>query len=303
MRKPAAKQIVRFQRKPGFAKIAWMTKKRVSTGIDGLDPLIEEGFLPAKSYVVTGDAGTGKTTACLQFLLKGLMNGEKGVYVTVDERPSDILDSAASLGWDLQHYIQEKRLVILDASPYFSGRAGSVREKEVDVARIVTDLASHISRMQAQRLAIDPVGPLIRSDTSSGRAEEQARLLLQLLQTQLQTTNLLSSHSTSRQAQEMSSIEEFLAAGVFVLRTSRAGDKFVRTLWIKKMRGTAAEPGEYEFNIAKGKGIVLTSQILRSLEEGLQPFQVMEGSSNGKQDEPVKETLQAFEPEKFPPEK
>ncbi len=280
-----------------------MTKKRIPTGIDGLDPLIEDGFLPAKSYVVMGDAGTGKTTVCLQFLLKGLMNGEKGVYVTVDERPSDILDSAASLGWDLQHYIQEKQLVILDASTFFSGRAGSVREKEVDVARIVTDLASHINRMQAQRLAIDPVGPLIRSDTSHGRAEEQARLLIQLLQTQLQTTNLLSSHSTGRRDQEMSSIEEFLAAGVFVLRMTRAGDKFVRTLWIKKMRGTAAEPAEYEFNIAKGQGIVLSSRILQSLEEGMQPFQVLDGSPNGTPDEPVKETLQAFEPEKLPTEK
>lgn len=272
-----------------------MSKRRISTGIDGLDSLLQDGFLPSKSYVVTGDAGTGKTTACLQFLLKGLLNGEKGVYVTVDERPSDILDSAASLGWELQPYIQEKQLVILDASPYFSARAGAVSQREVDVQRIVTDLASHITRMQAQRLAIDPVGPLIRSDTSAGRSEEQARLLIQLLQTNLHTTNLLSSHS--RRDQETSSIEEFLAAGVFALRMVRAGEKFVRTLWIKKMRGTAVDPAEYEFNIAKGRGIVLASQILQPLEEALQPFQVVDGA-NGKPQEPEQETLEPFEPEK-----
>jgi circadian clock protein KaiC len=277
-----------------------MAKKRIATGIDGLDPLIEQGLLPAKSYVVTGDAGTGKTTACLQFLLKGLLNDEKGVYVTVDERPSDILDSAASLGWDLQPYVHDKRLVILDASPYFSARAGTVREKEADVSKIVTDLASHINRMQAQRLAIDPIGPLIRADSSPGRAEEQARSLIQLLQTHLPTTNLLSSHSTGRRDQETSSIEEFLASGVFVLRMIRLGDRFTRTLWIKKMRGTAAEPNEYEFSIAKGKGIVLTSQLLQPLEDTLQPFQVADGSPNGKQEEPVKETLQPFEPDKLP---
>jgi circadian clock protein KaiC len=277
-----------------------MSKKRISTGIDGLDPLLEDGFLPDKSYVVTGDAGTGKTTVCLQFLLKGLVNGEKAVYVTVDERPSDILDSAASLGWDLQPYIQDKRLVILDASPYFSARAGAVSQREVDVQRIVTDLASHITRMQAQRLAIDPVGPLIRSDTSAGRSEEQARLLIQLLQTQLHTTNLLSSHS--RRDQETSSIEEFLAAGVFALRMVRQGDKFIRTLWIKKMRGTAIEPAEYEFNITKGRGIALTSQILPPLEEALRPFQVVEGS-NGRTQEPTQETLEPFEPETPPIDK
>src|SRR5436190_3808658 len=226
-----------------------MAQNRVATGIDGLDPLIQNGFLPGKSYVVTGDAGTGKTTACLQFLLKGLTGGEKAVYVTVDERPSDLLDSAASLGWDLQPYIQDKSLVILDAAPYFSGRTGSAREREVDIQRIVTDLGSHINRMEAKRLAIDPVGPLIKADTPSGRSEEQARLLIRLLQTQLQTTNLLSSHFSGRSDQESSSIEEFLASGVFALRMFRAGDRYVRALWVKKMRGTAAAPTEYEFNL------------------------------------------------------
>ena len=281
-----------------------MAKKRVAIGIDGLDPLIEEGLLPVKSYVVTGDAGTGKTTACLQFLLKGLMNGEKAVYVTVDEKPSDILESAASLGWDLQHYIQDKRLVILDASPYFSSRAGAVKERDVEVHRVVTDLASHINRMQAQRLVIDPVGPLIRSEVSAGRAEDLARLLIQMLQSQLHTTNLLSSHSTGRPEQEgSSSIEEFLASGVFVLRMVRLGERFVRTLWIKKMRGTAVEPNEYEFSIVKGKGIVLMSQILQPLEEEtLEPFQVLESPPALQEEQPLKEPLEPFEPEEIPPE-
>src|ERR1043166_5707039 len=126
--------------------------KRVPTGVDGLDPLIQDGFLPGKSYLVTGDAGTGKTTACLQFLLKGLSAGEKAVYVTVDERPSDLLESAASLGWDLQKFIQDKTLVILDAAPYFSARPNAGREREVDIQRIVTDLGSHITRMEANTL-------------------------------------------------------------------------------------------------------------------------------------------------------
>ena len=281
-----------------------MAKKRLATGIEGLDPLIEGGFLPAKSYLVTGDAGTGKTTACLQFLLKGLIDGERAVYVTVDEKPNDILESAVSLGWDLQRFIQEKRLVILDASPYFSGRAGTVRERDVDVQKIVSDLASHINRMKAQRLAIDPVAPLIRPDGSAVRAEEHARMLIQLLQSQLQTTNLLSSHSTGRVDHEAGGVvEEFLTAGVFVLRMIRLGERFVRTFWIKKMRGTAVEPNEYEFSIARGKGIVLMPEILQPLQETLQPFQVLEGSPPiGKDEQPLKETLQPFEPDRILPE-
>lgn len=283
-----------------------MAKARISTGIAGLDPLLQEGFLPSKSYVVTGDAGTGKTTACLQFLLTGLTKGEKGVYVTVDERPSDILDSAASLGWDLQKYVQDKSLVILDAAPYFSARAGAVKEREVDVQRIVTDLASHINRMEAKRLAIDPVGPLIKSDAASGRSEEQARLLIRLLQTQLQTTNLLSSHSTGRRDLEISSIEEFLASGVLALRMIRIGDRFVRTLWIKKMRGTAVAPTEYEFGIVQGKGIVLMDELAQPPEEAAGSSQSPDGAAGKRRPappEPLQETLQPFELEKNPTDK
>jgi circadian clock protein KaiC len=290
--------------------MAQKAQKRVPTGIDGLDPLIQDGFLPGKSYLVTGDAGTGKTTACLQFLLKGLTAGEKAVYVTVDERPSDLLDSAASLGWDLQHYIQDKTLVILDAAPYFSARAsGTGREREVDIQRIVTDLGSHITRMEAKRLAIDPVGPLIKADTPSGRSEEQARLLIRLLQTQLQTTNLLSSHSAGRSDPENSGIEEFLASGVLALRMFRVGERFMRALWVKKMRGTAVVPTEHQFDIQNSKGIVVLgplSEQVSAQPAAAAPAQpaadgvLKPSQANGSTavDDPGKPILQPFEPEK-----
>jgi circadian clock protein KaiC len=293
--------------------MAQKAQKRVPTGIDGLDPLVQDGFLPGKSYLVTGDAGTGKTTACLQFLLKGLTSGEKAVYVTVDERPSDLLESAVSLGWDLQKYIQDKTLVILDAAPYFSARAAAGREREVDIQRIVTDLGSHITRMEAKRLAIDPVGPLINADTYSGRSEEQARQLIRLLQTQLQTTNLLSSHCAGRSTQENSSIEEFLASGVLALRMFRVGDGFTRALWVKKMRGTAVSPSEYAFDIQNNKGIVLLAPLSQNV--GAQPgaapqaaagghgaaesvFRPAQTNGSAAADDPGKPILQPFEPEK-----
>ena len=75
-----------------------MNIQRVSTGITGVDSQLMGGFIRGRSYVVLGDAGTGKTTACVQFLLSGLKQGEKGLYITVDERPTEIIESAASLG-------------------------------------------------------------------------------------------------------------------------------------------------------------------------------------------------------------
>ncbi|MEE9152097.1 MAG: ATPase domain-containing protein, partial [Thermoplasmata archaeon] len=58
--------------------------KRVSSGIADLDPLIQGGFPEGKSCLVTGEAGLGKSIFCMQFVLRGLMDGEKAVYVAVD---------------------------------------------------------------------------------------------------------------------------------------------------------------------------------------------------------------------------
>ena len=66
------------------------------TGILGLDDMIEGG-LPIPSFtLVAGDAGTGKTTFCTQFLCKGADQGELGLYFLTYGGPSDLLFEYAS---------------------------------------------------------------------------------------------------------------------------------------------------------------------------------------------------------------
>ena len=232
--------------------------KRVSTGIAGLDSLLQGGFLPGRSYLVTGDAGTGKTTACMQFLKSALEQEEKAVYVTVDERPAEILQAADSLGWDLQEYVQAKSFAILDASPYFSGRAGAVGDKGVDLQKIVSDLATYAKKLEATRLVIDPITPLILSGDSPTRVQEHARMFIHLLQSNLSTTNLITSHLPPRANHDLTNgIEEFLAAGVLILRVTQENERPMRSLSVKKMRGTAVDPSECHFSIVKDHGIFL----------------------------------------------
>ena len=234
-----------------------MDVQRVPTGVEGLDSLLQGGFFKGRSYLVTGDAGTGKTTACLQFLWRGLTEGEKAVYVTVDERPAEILHSAASLGWDIQSYVDEKRLIILDASPYFSGRTAMATGKGVDLEKIVSDLSAYAKRMEATRLAVDPVTPLILPSDATTRVQDLARSFVYLIQSQLTTTNLFTAHLPATAAQNQTSgIEEFLASGVFTLRMYPVNGHFMRSLTIKKMRGTPVAPAECPFLIMHDKGIV-----------------------------------------------
>jgi circadian clock protein KaiC len=235
-----------------------MDRKRVATGIPGLDPLIEGGLPEGKSYLVTGDPGGGKSIFCAQFLLKGLEDGEKAVYVAIDETPAEIVEQAASLGLDLAKYVDSKALLILDASTHFSSRTG--REKEIDVQRVVVDLSSYVKRMDASRLVIDSVGPLILVRDSSSRIQDQARRLLYALQTSMKTTNLLTCYPVPRVGEKTEhAVEEFLVAGVIALRLKKTEKGWLRTLAIEKMRATATDLREHEFTVAKRQGIVLSA--------------------------------------------
>jgi circadian clock protein KaiC len=216
--------------------------------------LIEGGLRTGKSYLVVGEPGTGKTVFGLQFLVNGLMEKEKGLYVAIDEKPADVIEQAASLGWDLTPFIESKEFLILDASPYFSQRANDGQGKNIDVQRVVTDLNNYVARMGASRVVIDPVGPLLFSRDSTSRVFDQARMLFYGLQANTNTTNLLTTYSIERSVR---GIEEYLVSGTFVLEMALSNSRFVRTVTIEKMRSTALAPAQYVFNIVQDRGIVL----------------------------------------------
>ena len=86
-----------------------MMRRRLSTGIEGLDNLIGDGLQQDKVFMVSGETGTGKTIFCLQYVLAGVAGGENAVHVSIDEKPSHLLEDADSLGWNLKNMLTGKR--------------------------------------------------------------------------------------------------------------------------------------------------------------------------------------------------
>lgn len=241
--------------------------QRVSTGISALDALVEGGFLAGKSYLLAGEPGTGKTIFCTQFILKGLMDGEKAVYVAVDDKPNDIVEQASSLGWDLVPYLENRQLLILDASPFFHQRIGPARERDVDVVKTVSDLGNYVKRTGASRVVIDPVGPLIASGEVGSQFRENARLLVRSFQDSLGTTNLFTVYAPASGTASLEG-DESPFTGVIVLRLSRKPKGLARTLLVRKMRGTAFDLIEYQISIVGKQGIVMGNKIPETLGRG-----------------------------------
>jgi len=233
--------------------------ERVASGIKGLDPLIEGGFPKGRSILLTGEPGTGKTIFVLQFLAEGLARGEEGIFVTADEGPLDVLEQAASMGWDFERHVETKELAILNAGTYLSALPGAGRERQIDLQKAVSDLAAFVNQIGAERLVLDPAGPFVLLRDSAARIQDQTRLLIKLLRSSMATTNILTSYAVPRTGERsMHGIEEYLVAGAIVLEMIWRNDgQLARSLIVEKMRCTNVKPTQLEFDIVKGEGLVV----------------------------------------------
>jgi len=82
--------------------------KRISTGIIGLDGIIEGG-LPDKSItLVSGPPGSGKSIFSFQFLYEGIAKNEKGLFLTLDKKVEGLLIQSKKLGFDFKSAIEDK---------------------------------------------------------------------------------------------------------------------------------------------------------------------------------------------------
>src|ERR1043166_6616691 len=232
--------------------------ERSPTGVPGLDALVEGGFPKGRSILVTGDPGTGKTIFSLQFLAEGLARGEKVIYVAADEQPFDVVEQAVSLGWDFEKYVENKQLAILNAGTYLTSLPGSGNDRHIDIHKAIHDLATFVNRLQATRLVLDPAGPFLLIRDSATRIQDQTRLLIKLLRTTMETTNILTSYGVPRTGERtMHGVEEYLVAGAIVLEMIWGENGFTRSLVVEKMRCTDVTPAEHHFRIAKGEEFVL----------------------------------------------
>ncbi len=238
----------------------------VKTGILGLDERIK-GLLKGRTYLVTGETGTGKTLFSLTFLIYGALNNEPGIYLLVDEEYDDFIKGAYDFGWDLEVLIDKGLLSIMTILPDFIEK---VKKKPVEtiVRSIVEGLAVEARRIGAKRLVIDPVAPLVVNEGDVAWMREYIRSLVINIEKRIGSTNIITSEiATGSNSLSRFGVEEFLAAGVFVLGLERVRNKFYRTLFVRKMRWRPVHPEIYVFKIVPGRGIVVEKTFSEALRE------------------------------------
>ncbi|MEZ5651688.1 MAG: ATPase domain-containing protein [Burkholderiaceae bacterium] len=89
----------------------------ITAGSAAFDALLGGGLLPGSCTLSTGISGTGKTVAGLQFLMRNAALGRRGLLVTLDESPEQIVRNARRLGFPIEQSIASGLVEILYESP------------------------------------------------------------------------------------------------------------------------------------------------------------------------------------------
>ena len=78
---------------------------RAPTGISGLDEITGGGLPRGRPTLLCGATGCGKSLLAMEFLVRGIEQGEPGVFVAFEETAEELAENARSLGYDLNELV------------------------------------------------------------------------------------------------------------------------------------------------------------------------------------------------------
>lgn len=227
-----------------------VSDERISSGIPRLDSMLGgRGFFRASTILVSGRAGTGKTTLATQFVNAACQRGERCLFFSFEEPAGQIIRNMRSVGIDLQTWVDAGLL-----------RFEAVRPTMYSLEMHLATIHKHIEAFDPQVVAIDPV---TNFDVIGSHAGSRALLtrLIDFLKMRGITT-LLTSLTSAADAVEQSgvSISSIVDAWLLVRNLESNGERN-RVLYILKSRGMAHSNQVSEFEIT-AQGIRLIDAYL-----------------------------------------
>jgi KaiC domain protein len=214
---------------------------RIKIGIEGLDDMVLGG-IPKRSLIVTiGSAGTGKTTIGMQFLNTALENGERAVYISLEESRQRVMDTAEEKGMAFRQYEQEGSLAVVDLDPV--EMANSLSSIRNDLTRLIDDF-------DAERLVLDSVSLLEMMYDHPARRRSEVFQFTRSLKDAGVTTLVTSEANDVDPFASRHGIIEYLSDAVFILQYVRSNN-FQETrlaIEIQKIRDAnhSRQPKPYE---------------------------------------------------------
>jgi len=222
-----------------------VTDERVSSGIPGLDDMLEgTGYYRGSTILVSGTAGTGKTTLASAFADATCRNGERCLFIGLEESPLQVARNVRSVGFDLEQWARKELLIHEAWRPTQYGL-------EMHLLRI----HGLVEKWKPRAVIIDPISNLL-----SGNSELEAKSMLMRLVDFLKSAGItavfidLTGRDNNLESTEIGISS--LADTWILLRDVELNGERNRCIYVLKSRGMAHSNQVREF-IIRPSGIDL----------------------------------------------
>ncbi len=216
-----------------------VSNRRISSGIPALDNMLgAEGFFRGGSVLVSGTAGTGKTSIAGCFADQTCRNGERCLYFAFEESPLQIIRNMGSIGIDLQSHVDKGLLDFQASRPTLHGL-------EMHLLSVI----KHVSKFKPSVVILDPITNLVTVGSGSEVKSVLIRLIdfLQNANVTVMFTALTLTETTTDQTDE--NVSSLVDAWLLVRDIESNGERN-RGLNVMKSRGMKHSNQVREFIIS-----------------------------------------------------
>ena len=221
--------------------------KKSASGISGFDEITGGGLPQGRPALVCGAAGCGKTLFATEFLVRGAQDwNEPGVFVAFEETADELASNVASLGFDLNTLVRQKKLLL----DHVHIERSEIQETgDYDLEGLFIRLNHAIDSIGAKRVVLDTIEALFSGLPNEMILRAELRRLFRWLKDKGVTAVI-----TAERGERMLTrygLEEYVADCVILL-DNRVHDQIsTRRLRVVKYRGSLHGTNEYPFLIGE----------------------------------------------------
>jgi circadian clock protein KaiC len=227
--------------------------QKAPTGIDGFDEITDGGLPQGRPTLICGGPGSGKTLFGMEFLVRGATEfNEPGVFMSFEEKDTDLVENFSSLGFDLDDLVALNKLAL----DYVHIERSEILETgEFDLEGLFVRLGFAIDSIGAKRVVLDTIEALFSGFPNEGILRSEIRRLFRWLKDRDVTAVITCEQGKGTLTRH--GLEEYVSDCVILLDHRMIEQVATRRLRVVKYRGTTHGTNEYPFLIDEGGLYVL----------------------------------------------